>query len=48
MKRFIISATDVWQVKKPRYNAWQTGHGAHKNKKIYDRQAAKAMLRKEY
>lgn len=33
----VLSAEEVWQVKKPRYNGWQTGHGKHKSKKIYDR-----------
>lgn len=33
----VLSAKEVWQIKKPRYNGWQTGHGKHKNKKVYDR-----------
>ena len=33
----IMSAEEAWQVKKPRYNAWQCGHGKHKSKKDYDR-----------
>lgn len=33
----VMSAEEAWQVKKPRYNAWQCGHGKHKSKKDYDR-----------
>ena len=33
----VMSAEEAWQVKKPRYNAWQCGHGKHKSKKYYDR-----------
>ena len=33
----VLSAEEAWQVKKPRYNAWQCGHGKHKSKKDYDR-----------
>lgn len=47
MKRMIISAADMWQVKKPRFNAWQVGHGPQKNKRAYNRQRAKEQLRKE-
>jgi hypothetical protein len=33
----IITAQQQFDVEKPRYNAHQTGHGAHKNKKAYTR-----------
>lgn len=33
----VLSAEEAWQIKKPRYNAWQCGHGKHKSKKDYDR-----------
>lgn len=33
----ILSAEEAWQVKKPRYNGWQCGHGKHKSKKAYNR-----------
>ena len=33
----VLSAEEAWQVKKPRYNGWQTGYGKHKNKKDYNR-----------
>ena len=33
----VISAEEAWQVKKPRYNAWQCGYGKHKSKKDYYR-----------
>lgn len=33
----VMTSEEAWQVKKPRYNGWQTGHGKHKNKKGYDR-----------
>lgn len=46
-KKLVIPAEQVWQVQKPRYNAWQTGHGVHQSKKKYNRQRAKAALRKE-
>ena len=45
--KLVIPAEYVWQARKPRYNAWQTGHGAHQNKKHYNRKKAKEALRKE-
>ncbi len=32
-----ITKEYLWQVKKPRFNAHQTGTGAHKSKKKYTR-----------
>ena len=37
-QRYTITAEEVWQSKKPRYNPYQTGHGPHNtNKKKYSR-----------
>ena len=33
----VMSSEEAWQVKKPRYNGWQCGHGKHKSKKDYNR-----------
>lgn len=33
----VLSSEEAFDVQKPRYNGWQTGHGKHKNKKAYDR-----------
>lgn len=33
----VMTSEEAWQVKKPRYNGWQCGHGLHKSKKDYDR-----------
>jgi len=43
----VMSAEEAWQVKKPRYNGWQTRHGKHKNKKAYDRKD-KSWKNEEY
>lgn len=39
MKPIIIkvSATRRFELDKPRYNPYQTGHGVHKSKKTYTR-----------
>lgn len=34
-----ITADELFDVQKPRYNAHQTGHGVHKNKKAYSRKS---------
>lgn len=36
-KPIIISAAQQFDMDKPRYNAHQTGHGAHVSKKCYNR-----------
>jgi hypothetical protein len=36
-KPIIITAEQRFAAEKPRYNAHQTGHGAHKSKKAYTR-----------
>ena len=41
----VLSAEEAWQVKKPRYNGWQCGHGKHKNKKEAEEKAME-LLRK--
>ena len=33
----VIPKEKVLEAEKPRYNPFQTGHGAHKNKKVYTR-----------
>jgi hypothetical protein len=37
MKRYVIPADKVWQAKKPKYNGFACGHGAHRSKKAYRR-----------
>ena len=42
----VMTATEATMAKKPRYNAFQGGYGAH-GKRKYDRNAAKRQFRKE-
>lgn len=37
----VIPKEKVLEAEKPRYNPFQTGHGAHKNKKAYTRKGKK-------
>jgi hypothetical protein len=37
VKPIIISGQLLWDKYKPRFNAHQTGTGAHKSKKVYNR-----------
>lgn len=41
-QRLVIPADKVWQAKKPRYNGFACGHGAHRNRKAYRRKAKHA------
>jgi hypothetical protein len=41
-----ISAMEIWEMRKPRYNAYMCGHGAHGHKG-YNRQKEKEQFRKE-
>lgn len=43
MKKIIIEKSIILQAKKPRFNPFQTGNGAHKNKKKYDRKRDKQI-----
>ena len=36
-KPLIITSEQQFAIEKPRYNPYQTGHGAHKNAKAYSR-----------
>jgi hypothetical protein len=36
-KPLVITAQQQFAAKKPRYNAYQTGYGAHTSKKVYRR-----------
>ena len=45
--KHVISAMEIWQMRKPRYNGFACGHGAFANRKKYNRRAAKEQLRKE-
>lgn len=40
-KKHIITKKQQFDMKKPRFNPYQTGHGAHKNKRRYDRRKFK-------
>ncbi len=40
-QQLVIPVDQVWNARKPKYNGWQTGHGAHKSAKIYDRNRVK-------
>lgn len=42
-----ISAMEIWQMRKPKFDGFACGHGAHANRKRYNRRAAKEQLRKE-
>lgn len=33
----VIPADMLFEVEKPRFNPFQSGHGAHRNRKAYDR-----------
>ena len=41
-----FSAMEIWEMRKPRYNAYMCGHGAHGHKG-YNRQKEKEHFRKE-
>lgn len=43
MKKIIIEKSVVLQARKPRFNPYQTGSGAFKNKKKYDRKRDKRV-----
>jgi hypothetical protein len=36
-KRYVVPADKVWQGKKPKYNGFKCGYGAHRSKKAYRR-----------
>jgi len=46
-KRIIITAEQQFELDKPRFNAHQTGHGAHRSKKAYTRKS-KHQNRKDW
>lgn len=41
-----ISAMEIWEMRKPKYNAYTCGYGAHGSKK-YNRNKVKEQFRKE-
>lgn len=43
----VLSSEEAFDVQKPRYNGWQTGHGKHKSKKDYNRKD-KSWKNEEY
>ena len=45
-KVMVISAMEVWEMRKPRYDAYACGHGAHGHKG-YNRRKVKEQFRKE-
>jgi len=42
----IISSMEIWKMRKPKYNAYTCGHGAHGSKK-YNRRKVEREFRKE-
>lgn len=45
-KVITISAMEIWEMRKPRYDGYMCGHGAHGNKG-YNRRKEKAKFLKE-
>lgn len=45
-KIIIISAVEIWEMRKPKYDGYICGHGAHGHKG-YNRRKVKEQLRKE-
>ena len=45
-KVMVISAMEIWEMRKPHYNAYACGHGAHGHKG-YNRQKEKEQFRRE-
>jgi len=45
-KVLIISSMEIWEMRKPRYDGFMCGHGAHGNKG-YNRRKAKEQFRRE-
>ena len=45
-KVLIISAMEIWEMRKPRYDGYTCGHGAHGSKK-YNRRKVERQFRKE-
>lgn len=46
-QKLTIPGEMIWDCQKPKYNGWQTGHGAHKDASKYNRNKTKRELRKE-
>lgn len=44
-KKYVITSQQMFDFNKVQYNAWGVGHGAHKNKKAYDRKRYKISVR---
>lgn len=42
-----ISAAEIWEMRKPKYDAFVCGHGAHGDKK-YNRRKVEREFRKDY
>ena len=45
-KVMVISAMEIWEMRKPRYDGFACGHGAHGHKG-YDRRKVKEQFRRE-
>ena len=43
----VISAMEIWEMRKPKYNAYACGHGAHGSKK-YNRRKVEREFRRDY
>ena len=44
-KVMIISAMEIWEMRKPRYDAYTCGHGSHGNKKYNRRKVERNFER---
>ena len=42
----VISAMEIWQMRKPKYDAYACGHGTHGSRK-YNRRKVERQFRKE-
>jgi hypothetical protein len=45
IKPILIDSMTIWNMKKPRYNAWSCGHGAHGKNKYTRKQKHKVDWR---
>lgn len=45
-KKYVITSKQLFDFNKSHYNSYACGHGAHKNKKAYDRKKERAEVRK--
>lgn len=46
--RIVIDSMTVWKARKPKYNGFACGYGAHESKKGYNRAAEKRKFLREW